>query len=44
MVRLLVFLVILVALGALGLLGYSYSGYLQPIQTEISVPVELNVD
>jgi predicted negative regulator of RcsB-dependent stress response len=42
--RILGFLVLLVILGVLGLIGYSYSGYLQPQQSEITAPVTLDVD
>lgn len=42
--RLIRLIFILILLGLLGLLGYAYSGYLQPAQTEITQPVELNVD
>jgi hypothetical protein len=42
--RLIKFLLLLAVIAVLGLLGYSYSGYLQPVQTEITQPVELDVD
>lgn len=38
------FLLLLVVLGVAGLIGYSYSGYLVPEQTTVTVPVELDVD
>jgi hypothetical protein len=42
--RVLGFVVLLVLIGLVGLIGYSYSGYLVPDQTEITRPVDLDVD
>lgn len=42
--RLIGFLFLLGFLGVAGLIGYSYSGYLVPSQTEITTPVDLDVD
>jgi hypothetical protein len=42
--RIVVFLIFLIGIGALGLIGYSYSGYLVPAQSEVTEPVDLDVD
>ncbi|AHM04977.1 hypothetical protein roselon_02672 [Roseibacterium elongatum DSM 19469] len=42
--RLIRLVLILGVLGAIALVVYAYSGYLQPEQTSVTRPVELNVD
>lgn len=42
--RIIRFLLLLIVLGIAGLIGYSYSGYLVPQQTTVTVPVDLDVD
>lgn len=42
--RLIGLVVLLVLIALIGLIGYSYSGYLVPEQTSITLPVDLDVD
>jgi hypothetical protein len=42
--RLFRLLIFLVFLGIIGLVGYSYSGFLKPETSQISLPVVLDVD
>jgi uncharacterized membrane protein (Fun14 family) len=42
--RLLRLLILLIILGIIGLVGYSYSGFLKPETSQISLPVVLDVD
>jgi len=37
-------LILLIILAILGLIGFSYSGYMQPEQQDVTTPVELDVD
>lgn len=43
MVRLLKFLLLLALIAFVGLVGYAYLGNLDPKQSDVTVPVELNV-
>jgi hypothetical protein len=44
MTRLIGFLLLLALIAVIGLIGYSYSGYLVPDQTTITLPVDLDAD
>lgn len=43
MVRILKFLLLLALIAFVGLVGYAYLGNLEPQQSDVTVPVELNV-
>lgn len=43
MVRIFKFLLLLALIAFVGLVGYAYLGNLEPAQSDVTVPVELNV-